>query len=183
MGAHEKKRFAGRVIAATNHSVNTLRREEKFRNDFFYRLCSDIIQVPTLRQRIREDESELPELIRSLSLKILGTDNHEFCKTALAIIDKKLSRHYSWPGNVRELEQAIRRIILTGSYEGEKIFQETDKTKLFIREIQSSSLNADELLARYCGMLYDQHGTYEEVARLTGLDRRTVKKYILANEN
>ena len=38
--------------------------------------------------------------------------------------------------------------------------------------------SAHELLAAYCQMLYDKHGTYEEVASKTGLDRRTAKKYI-----
>jgi len=28
--------------------------------------------------------------------------------------------------------------------------------------------------------LYDRYGTYEEVARITNLDRRTAKKYVLA---
>lgn len=38
-------------------------------------------------------------------------------------------------------------------------------------------MNAEELLAAYCGLLYGMFGTYEEVARRTRLDRRTVKKY------
>jgi len=31
----------------------------------------------------------------------------------------------------------------------------------------------------FCALLYKRFGTYEEVARKTGLDRRTVKKYVL----
>jgi hypothetical protein len=42
------------------------------------------------------------------------------------------------------------------------------------------SLDADTLLSGYCKLLYDQHGTYEEVRRRTNLDRRTVKKYLEA---
>jgi DNA-binding CsgD family transcriptional regulator len=37
---------------------------------------------------------------------------------------------------------------------------------------------AAEVLAEYCHLLHQQHGTYEAVARITGLDRRTVKKHI-----
>ncbi len=33
-------------------------------------------------------------------------------------------------------------------------------------------------LTDYCNLLYQRHGTYQEVARKTKLDRRTVKKYI-----
>jgi DNA-binding CsgD family transcriptional regulator len=33
-------------------------------------------------------------------------------------------------------------------------------------------------MSGYCALLYRRHGTYEEVARRTGLDRRTVKKYL-----
>jgi len=54
VGGRDKKRFSGRVIAATNQRLDALRREGRFRDDFFYRLCSDIIEVPTLRQRIAE---------------------------------------------------------------------------------------------------------------------------------
>jgi transcriptional regulator of acetoin/glycerol metabolism len=35
LGGHEKKRFAGRVIAATNRPLDELRRDGRFRDDFF----------------------------------------------------------------------------------------------------------------------------------------------------
>jgi sigma-54 dependent transcriptional regulator, flagellar regulatory protein len=34
------------------------------------------------------------------------------------------------------------------------------------------------VLAGYCRRLYDRLGTYEAVARVTGLDRRTAKRHI-----
>jgi transcriptional regulator with PAS, ATPase and Fis domain len=46
VGSHEKRRFEGRVIAATNRSVHRLRKNGQMREDFFYRLCSDMITVP-----------------------------------------------------------------------------------------------------------------------------------------
>ena len=46
-------------------------------------------------------------------------------------------------------------------------------------EMKEGVLNAEALLAGYCELLYKRFGTYEEVARRTKLDRRTVKKYVL----
>ena len=40
------------------------------------------------------------------------------------------------------------------------------------------SLSGYNLLPVYCQLLYERDGTYEEVARCTKLDRRTVKAYL-----
>src|SRR6185295_4556060 len=73
VGGRERKRFSGRVIAATNQPLDRLRSEGRFREDFFYRLCSDVIRVPTLRERIAESSAELPQLVRILVERIAGT--------------------------------------------------------------------------------------------------------------
>jgi hypothetical protein len=39
----------------------------------------------------------------------------------------------------------------------------------------AGSLSADELLRRYCTLVYAQTGSYLETGRRLGLDRRTVK--------
>jgi transcriptional regulator of acetoin/glycerol metabolism len=85
--------------------------------------------------------------------------------------------NYSWPGNVRELAQCIRRVILKHSYEGQ-LPQARSRQDDLINGIQSGTLTADEVLDSYCKILYDRHGTYEQVAKMTALDRRTVKKRI-----
>src|SRR5688572_7275795 len=72
LGGHEKKRFSGRVIAATNRRLNESRRDGRFREDFFYRLCSDVIEVPTLRQRVAESPAELEQLVEVVVIRIAG---------------------------------------------------------------------------------------------------------------
>jgi len=72
VGSHEKHRFQGRVIAATNRSMKKIRKEGIMRDDFFYRLCSDVITVPPLRQRIQEDPGELHALIARLIERMTG---------------------------------------------------------------------------------------------------------------
>jgi DNA-binding NtrC family response regulator len=94
------------------------------------------------------------------------------------VILTTLGRDYAWPGNVRELEQAVRRILLTRQYEGDHKTVETDLRSNLLNGIDQGNLDADGVLSRYCAMLYQRHGTFEEVARRTHLDRRTVKKYI-----
>ena len=177
VGSHEARSFEGRVIAATHRPIDTLRRDNKFRDDFYYRLCSDCIQVPTLAQRIAENENELAELVRHFTLSITGRENLELAERVLDVISTQLGPDYPWPGNVRELAQCIRRVILKRTYEGQTI-QHAGMKEQLIADIDTASLTADELLGRYCRLLYERCGTYEEVARRTALDRRTVKKHI-----
>src|SRR4051812_16821757 len=116
LGGHEKKRFAGRVIAATNRPIEELRRDGRFRDDFFYRLCSDVIELPTLRQRISESPAELEQLVNVLVARVAGGEYPDLVAKVLDALKARLPVEYAWPGNVRELEQAVRRILLTGTY-------------------------------------------------------------------
>jgi DNA-binding NtrC family response regulator len=178
VGSHEPLRFRGRVIAATNRPLETLRESRLFRNDFFYRLCSDVIQVPPLRQRLQEAPDELRELVSHLLTGMMGEPAPELVGSVESALGRVLADQCSWPGNVRELEQAIRRILLTGHYPASTGPRSSTLREQLIAGIESHDLTADELLAGYCALLYAKHGTYEEVARRANLDRRTVKKYL-----
>jgi DNA-binding NtrC family response regulator len=177
VGSHERIRFSGRVIAATNRPLEELRREGTFRDDFYYRLCSDCIYVPGLAKRIEENPHELDELVAHTVRQITGTQSEQLVETVLDVIRQKLGTHYPWPGNVRELAQCIRRIIIKRDYQGESIAPAADTKSALLAGIEAGSYDAQTLLSDYCKLLYQKHGTYEEVARRTGLDRRTVKKY------
>ena len=183
VGSHKIQRFGGRVIAATNQPIEQLREKGVFRDDFYYRLCSDCIHVPSLAERIQENPDELTELVEHFCTVISGTQNTELTERVLEVIDKQLGgQHYTWPGNVRELAQCIRRVILKRDYEGQ-IPKSEDQQPSLADRIESGTLTADELLDSYCKILYDRHGTYEQVAKLTALDRRTVKKRIQGTGN
>jgi len=174
VGSHDKLRFRGRVIGATNKPLETLRSAGQFRDDFYYRLCSDVITVPPLRQRIQEEPSELDDLIALIVTRLTGEATPEL----VALVRKALPAKYAWPGNVRELEQAVRRILLTRDYASDHRAVAPDLASRLQAGISSGSLDADALLAGYCKLLHERHATYEEVARRTNLDRRTVKAYI-----
>lgn len=178
VGSHKPQRFGGRVIAATNQPIEQLRKESKFRDDFYYRLCSDCIRVPSLVERIQENPDELTEMVEHFCTVISGEKNSGLIGRVLEVIDKQLGgTAYAWPGNVRELAQCIRRVILNRDYKGAKASPLTLADQLK-SGIDNGGLTADELLDSYCKILYDRYGTYEKVAKLTALDRRTVKKRI-----
>ncbi|MFA7160723.1 MAG: sigma 54-interacting transcriptional regulator, partial [Kiritimatiellia bacterium] len=183
VGGHEKLRFRGRVIAATNRPLDELRRTGRFRDDFYYRLCSDVITVPSLRQRLREDPGEMDVLLDHMIRRLTGRESEALAAEIRAVFDGNLGEKYPWPGNVREVEQAVRQIMLTKEYKGDLAAAAKPDARARLRAgIEAGSLDADALLSEYCKLLYKQHGTYEEVGRRTRLDRRTVKKYILAGQ-
>jgi len=177
VGSHERQRFRGRIIAATNKPVDELRRTGQFRDDFYYRLCSDLIQVPPLRQRIQEAPLELDDLLTIVIKRITGTANKQLQTYIKKIIIASVGENYGWPGNVRELEQSVRRVLLSGKYTVQKPAAQTD-IETIQSTIESGSYDAQSLISDYCKHLHAIHGTYEAVARITTLDRRTVKKHI-----
>lgn len=177
VGSHERKRFHGRVIAATNKPLDELRRNGQFRDDFYYRLCSDQIRVPSLQQRIQEDPRELDDLLAIVTPRITGTADTSISEDVKAVIIQSVGADYPWPGNVRELEQCVRRVLLSGMYSGQQSSTCSPLDELH-DGIQAGRYSAQSLLTDYCRHLYAIHGTYEAVARITDLDRRTVKKHL-----
>ena len=178
VGSRKKERFYGRVIAATNRSIDELRHEGVFRDDFYYRLCSDVIYVPSLRERLEQDTDELDNLIAVIVKRTVGRDAPEFVRMVQGVIDHQLGRDYPWPGNVRELEQCVRRVLLKKDYTGDNKIACNDLKAELSEGLENGMISANRLVVGYCKLLYERFGTYEEVAKRTKLDRRTVTKYI-----
>lgn len=182
VGSQKTSRFEGRVIAATNRPIEQIRSGGLFREDFYYRLCSDIITVPTLRERISEDPDELPRLLHLTLERLIGSPPRELVEMVHHVIETQLGPDYPWPGNVRELEQCVRGVLLRGTDTGAPTFSGTDIKRELINGIEQGVIDAASLISGYCRLLYQRHNNFEEVARRTGLDRRTVKKHIQSGD-
>jgi len=181
VGSHIVLRFRGRVIAATNQPLDRLRREKIFRDDFFYRLCSDSIVLPPLRQRLSEMPEELDLLLRHILERMTGDKASELTDNVRDRLLASVGPDYHWPGNVRELEQAVRQILLTQRYQRDDASVVRDSRGELLAAIDEGNHDAEWLLSKYCHLLYQRHGTYREVAQITKLDARTVKKYLSTN--
>jgi DNA-binding NtrC family response regulator len=185
VGSHEERRFAGRVVAATNRPLTELRGSGRFRDDFFYRLCSDVIQVPAWRQRLREEPAEFTEMLGHILKRISGDAGAALACEVERALRASVPPGYGWPGNVRELEQAVRSVLLNGQYAphpAAAMPRDGDDAAELARDLASGTMTAQGLLARYCRLLHARSGNYGAVARLTGLDRRTVRKHVLAED-
>ncbi len=178
VGSHAIHRFDGRIIAATNRLLDDLVLKGQMRSDFYYRLCSDIITVAPLRDRIKDDPRELEDLLNVIVSKILGVEAPEVVDHLSSLIVEQVGLEYDWPGNVRELAQCVRRLLLNQNYKGLPA-EGSGRSARVIMDLDKGTINAQTLVRRYCHSLYRRYGTYGEVARRTKLDRRTVKKYIV----
>jgi transcriptional regulator with GAF, ATPase, and Fis domain len=95
-----------RVIAASNRDLADEIRQEKFREDLYWRLNVVPIELPPLRKR-RED---IPALIAHF-LHQYSASNDRYVvhiqKEAMQAL-----QDYHWPGNVRELQNYIERSVV-----------------------------------------------------------------------
>jgi DNA-binding NtrC family response regulator len=105
-----------RVISATNQNLETMVREQRFREDLFYRLKVVPIRVPALRER-RED-------ILPLARHFLMQFNRQFGKSFATIEPdaEQILVSYPWPGNIRELRNLFERIVLLS--QGDRILSQ-----------------------------------------------------------
>ncbi len=108
VGGNKSIAVDSRIIAATNHDLESLVREGSFREDLYYRLNVLAIRVPPLSER-REDLPVLAgEIIRRLA-RDMGLSKPPILGPEVL---KALTR-YDWPGNVRELKNILERMLLT----------------------------------------------------------------------
>jgi hypothetical protein len=53
-----------------------------------------------------------------------------------------------------------------------------DARATLLDAVSQGALTAEELLARYCSLVYAATGSYQETARRLGIDRRTVRSKV-----
>ena len=105
-GTHELSTDV-RVVAATNRRPADAMRENRLREDLYYRLAAFPIELPPLRER-GEDVVELAEFFLARLNDAAGTAK---CFSAGSL---DAARRHAWPGNVRELKHAVECAFILG---------------------------------------------------------------------
>jgi transcriptional regulator with GAF, ATPase, and Fis domain len=94
-----------RIVAATNRNLRVEVRENRFRQDLYFRLAAAHVAVPPLRDRM-EDMELLVEWF-------LGMENPPRTLADVPVHVWEMFRNHRWPGNVRELRNAVQRLTVT----------------------------------------------------------------------
>ncbi len=101
LGSDIAKLSDARVICATHRDIETMKNNDTFRQDLYYRLQAHHIHIPSLRER----KEDLPLLVDHFIGKAAG----ELGKTKPTAPKELITllSNYSFPGNIRELEGII----------------------------------------------------------------------------
>ncbi len=103
LGGQREQSVDIRVVAATNTDPPEAVRQNKLREDLYYRLNVFAIRLPPLRDR----KDDLPMLIQAF-IKEFNTRNG---RSVAGLSDRAMQilERYDWPGNVRELRNVMER--------------------------------------------------------------------------
>jgi formate hydrogenlyase transcriptional activator len=106
LGSSNTIRVNVRLIAATHRDLRAMIREEKFREDLFYRFNVFPIEIPPLRDR-RED---IPPLVNYFVSKVSGRMGKEIRSVPKRAMD--MLTNCPWKGNIRELANFVERAVI-----------------------------------------------------------------------
>lgn len=101
IGSQKESSCYVRIIAASNEDLYTLLEEKKIRSDFYYRISTIVLNLPSLSER-RED-------IQVLVQHFINEFNKKSDKSIQSISENALElfNQYAWVGNIRELENVM----------------------------------------------------------------------------
>ena len=111
IGGKETTKVDSRLITASNIDLEIAVKENKFREDLFYRLNVFTIVIPPLRDR----GGDILLLAAYFAEKFAKNRRRKAPKLSESAAERLLK--YSWPGNVRELRNVLERAVLLSTEE------------------------------------------------------------------
>lgn len=171
-----------RVIASTHGDLRQAMAARTLREDLFYRLSVLEMVIPPLADRT-DDVMPLAEHFLALSNARLGRKVAGFSGPAAHLLTG-----YGWPGNVRELQSAVERAVNVCA--GEEIGPDDLPHSLrrprghdFLDEAAARGMTVSELEVAFARrVLVKNGGNKKKTARLLGIDRRTLYRWLGESE-
>ncbi|HQL14077.1 MAG TPA: sigma 54-interacting transcriptional regulator, partial [Candidatus Cloacimonadota bacterium] len=95
-----------RLIFASNAEMRTLASSPKFRQDLYYRIEGNIVELPPLRERNNDILLLMSHFFTNYANRYSFSDQLDLRELKNDLLE------YHWPGNVRELKNFCKHIIL-----------------------------------------------------------------------
>jgi len=169
VGAAKPKEVDVRMIAATNRDLQRLVKENRFREDLWYRLNTVRISIPPLRER----RADIPLLARFFASKYNERYHRE-----VRLMDSGVQalKDYTWPGNVRQLQHLVERLVILA----ERIDEETVQNALTAMESRERPVEtlADAEDEQIRKVLAATGGNKSKAAQVLGIERKTLYRRI-----
>lgn len=183
VGDSTPRKFVGKIVAATNRDLAIEMAAGRFREDFYYRLCADRIETPSLRVQLQESPEDIENFVRFIATRLLPElpeEANRLTDEVVRWVSKHLGDDYPWPGNIRELEQCARSIMIRGEYVPTGCQSSTERAPVakFLKNVEDGDLSREELLTAYFSLVYSKSGSYRAAGRQLGVDWRTVKEIV-----
>ena len=105
VGGQSDRSVNVRILTATNRDLKAEIRNQRFREDLYFRIDVFHVDLPPLRERTED----IPVLTEHLMRKIcdrMGRPYLTISPSAMAVLER-----FHWPGNVRELENVMERTV------------------------------------------------------------------------
>jgi DNA-binding NtrC family response regulator len=106
LGSDHERLINSKIISSTSKDLYTAVKNGTYRDDFFYRISSIVINVPPLRERLED----LDELIKYLLKK--SQEEHNISIESIDPEAKEFLYNYDYPGNLRELKTVVDRMVV-----------------------------------------------------------------------
>lgn len=174
VGDNKEILFQGKLIAATNRNLAHEMSVGNFREDFYYRLCADQIETPSLYSILSDTPEDLDGMVGFIIDRIVASHERESTMSeVLSWIKKNISKDYTWPGNFRELEQCVRGILIRQNYQP-RLSQSRLKGDVW-SQMEAGQLTLDQVVSFYCRHVHQFTDSIAESAKRLEVDRRTLQ--------
>lgn len=172
LGGEKEIEVNFRLITATNKNLSNLIKQNKFREDLYYRINVIPIQIPPLRER----PDDIPAIFNYIVDKFCNENNltpPQITSRTIAFLS-----HLRWEGNTRELENTIKRLIITGQPNIDLPDIPADileQSNNFLDKALANELTLEEIAKIYVKMVLEQKkGNKKEACELLNINYRTL---------
>jgi DNA-binding NtrC family response regulator len=175
-----------RLISATHRDLKELVRQQRFREDLFFRITIIPIRIPPLRERPQDIPPLAQDILGRLAAE-RGCDPLQLDDTAMAVL-----RQYPWPGNIREMRNVLERAAQIAQHtqltvhdlelqypahlaaaESRELHPPAPESHLTLRQVEARFIET---------VLREEDGSIDRAARRLGISRSSLYSKVKSKE-